>query len=326
MNPKSKRRCGFLLAAFAAAVLFGVYAFRPRSEPPFRIGHSGANLPAALYLASEEQDWKRGFEASRFGSGSDVGYALLSGGLDAGFVDIEKVRSLEKLPGFGNLTALGRITFPYGAALVLRRGLNLRLRELGNIRIAVTSPQCVLLRAFQKDAERLKADISGVVYEYMPFDAMIPALEAKEADAAVIKGAFAVAALHQGHSILYQDWEVRPGDECCPAIVDQAVQVLLARKELQKKGEELVTRLLNAEQKGPKALRQAIARSTSIPLALLEGQPVPEFNRADDNLVALLTEFLDEQGIRVPDDDDDDEKNDEEKDGEKDDDDGKQGS
>jgi ABC-type nitrate/sulfonate/bicarbonate transport system substrate-binding protein len=315
MSLKRKKCYGIFLAASLAAVFLWLFVLRAPSVPSLRVGHGGGNLSAALYLASEEQGWKGNFETLRFGSTSDVGYALLSGGLDAGFVDIEKVRSLKKLPNFGKLTALGRITFPYGATLVLRKGLNPRLRELGNIRIAVTSPECVLLKAFQKDAERLKADLSNVVYVYMPFDTMIPALEAKEADAAVIKGAFAVTALRQGHSILYQDWEVKPGDECCPAIVDQAVQVLLARKEWAGKAEELVIRLLEAEEKGPEALRQAVARNTSIPLQMLEGQPVPEFNRADDSLVALLTEFLNEEGIRIPDDDDDKDDNDDKQEG-----------
>jgi ABC-type nitrate/sulfonate/bicarbonate transport system substrate-binding protein len=290
----------------AAGALLTFYVSRTQEAPRLRVGHGGGNLVAALYLASEREDWEKGFDAAKFGSTSDIGYALLSGGLDAGFVEIEKVKSLEKLAGFENLTGMGRITFPYGATLVLRKGLNRRLGELKGVKIAVSSPECVLLKAFEKDAERLNADLSGVSYEVMPFDAMIPALESGVADAAVIKGAAAVIALRQGHSILYQNWDVQPGDECCPAIVDQAVQVLLVRKERGAEGAALADRLLLAETEGPDALRLAVARKTAIPFELLEGQPVPEFDRADDSLVALLTEFLDEDGNHVDPDGDED--------------------
>ncbi|MDR1874197.1 MAG: hypothetical protein LBQ90_04180 [Synergistaceae bacterium] len=298
----------FFIALVSALLLF--YAFRTPRPAPFRIGHSGGNLVAALYLASEGEGWE-GFDAVKFNSTADIGYALLSGGLDAGFVEIEKIRSLEKLSGFENLTGMGRITFPYGATLVLRRGLNLRLGELKGIRIAVSSPRCVLLGALLKDAERLRADLSDVSYEVMPFDAMIPALESKTVDAAVIKGAFAVAAIHQGHSVLYQNWDVQPGDECCPAIVDQAVQVLLVRKEQSGKGEALTNLLLLAETEGPDALRRATARRTALSLEALDRQPVPAFDRADDSLVALLTEFLDDDGIRIVEEDEEHEEEDE---------------
>jgi hypothetical protein len=214
------------------------------------------------------------------------------------------VRNLRDFPGFEELTALGRVTFPYGATLVLRKGLNLRLGELGGTKIAVSSPECVLFEAFRDDADRLKADLTGVDYAVMPFDTMIPALEAGEADSAVIKGASAVVALSQGHSILYQNWDVQPGDECCPAIVDQAVQVLLVRKDTGERAGALAKRLLRAESDGPEELRGAVARHTTIPLSLLEGQPVPEFNRADDSLVAILAEFLDEEGNKVDPDED----------------------
>jgi ABC-type nitrate/sulfonate/bicarbonate transport system substrate-binding protein len=268
------------------------------------IGHTGGNQVAALYRASESPSWDEEFEALKFGSSADVGYALLSGSIDAGFVDIVKVRNMREFPGFERLTALGRVTFPYGATLVLRRGLNLRLGELKGTRIAISSPECVLFEAFREDADRLKADITGVEYVVMPFDTMIPALEAGEADAAVIKGAAAVAALSQGHTILYQNWDVQPGDECCPAIVDQAVQVLLVRRDLGKRAEVLAELLLRAESEGPEELRGAVARHTTITPDLLEGQPVPEFNRADDSLLAVLAEFLDEDGNRVDPDED----------------------
>ncbi|MDR1472067.1 MAG: hypothetical protein LBS75_06040 [Synergistaceae bacterium] len=270
----------------------------------FTVGHTGGNLSAVLYRASEEPGWDGKFEALKLGTAADVGYALLSGSVDAGFVDVVKVRNLRGFPGFDRLTVTGRVTFPYGATLVLRKGLNRRINELNGLRIAVSAPECVLLSAFKEDALRLKADISGVDFVVMPFDAMLPALEAKEADGAVVKGSAAVIAMAQGHSVLYQDWEVQPSDECCPAIVDQAAQVLFVRKDAAAAGEELVKLLLKSGSVEPDELRETVARHTAIPRDMLEGQPVPEFDRADDSLAALLAEFLDEDGNRVDSDED----------------------
>jgi len=121
----------------------------------------------------------------QFGSLSDVAYSLLHGELDAGFIEPDKLAALSELPGFERLTVVGKVTYPYGATLVLRKGLNARLQDLNGLTVALSSPHCVLQQEFVKDAERLKADISGVKYEYMPFDAMVPALEAKAVDAAI---------------------------------------------------------------------------------------------------------------------------------------------
>jgi ABC-type nitrate/sulfonate/bicarbonate transport system substrate-binding protein len=157
----------------------------------------------------------------------------------------------------------------------------------------------VLLGAFRNDASRLNADISDVEFVYMPFDTMLPSLEAREVDGAVLKGASAAVAVSHGHSILYQNWEVQPGDECCPAIIDQAVQVLLVRRDAKETGDALVKSILEAQADGPEILRKSAAEHTAIPLSVLESQPVPEFDTADDSLVALLGEFFDEEGNKL---------------------------
>ncbi|MDR0827266.1 MAG: hypothetical protein LBN33_05240 [Desulfovibrio sp.] len=251
---------------------------------------------AVLYAAMGQEGWGKQYSALKFGSSADVGYALLSGDVDAGFIEIDKLRALEKLAGLKHLTAIGRVVYPYGATLLLRKGLNLRINELTGLRIAVSSPECVLLEAFHKDAKRLGVDLSNIVYKNVPFESMLPALESGEVDAAVIKGTYAVFALQQGHSILYQDWDVQPGDECCPVIIDQAALVLLVRRDKSAAGLGLVKLLLKAQELDADALRGAIARESTIPAALLDGQPVAEFARADDTLVEILISHAHEGG------------------------------
>jgi hypothetical protein len=147
-----------------------------------------------------------------------------------------------------------------------------------------------LLEEFGKDARRLGADISGVKFEYVPFEAMLPALEAKKVDAAIIKGSYAVVALQEGHAILYQNWEVEPGDECCPAVIDQAALVLLARRDKLEAVKPFVQALVSAQELPPDRLRRAVADNTVIPFEILEGQPAPEFSPADDELVEIFLE------------------------------------
>ncbi|MCL2029642.1 MAG: hypothetical protein FWG97_04425, partial [Deltaproteobacteria bacterium] len=184
----------------------------------------------------------------------------------------------------------GKVTYPYGATLVLRKGLDLRLHDLGGITLAASAPCCFLVEEFGEDAERLDADISGLKYEYIPFDAMIPALEAGAVDAALIKGSYSVAALEKGHSILYQNWDMEPGDDCCPAIIDQAALVFLARRNKLNAVNPFAEALVSAQKLSPDRLRRAVADNTVIPYEILKGQPVPEFSRADDGLVKTFLE------------------------------------
>jgi len=258
-----------------------------------KIGHGGGYLSAALYAAKDSLGGKA--DIQQFGSLSDVAYALLHGELDAGFIEVDKLPALSEIPGFERLTVVGKVTYPYGATLVLRKGLNARLQDLNGLTVALSSPQCVLQKEFVKDAERLKADISGIKYEYIPFDAMVPALEAKAVDAAIIRGTYSIVALQDGHSILYQNWEVQPGDECCPAVVDQAALVLLARRDKLDAVQPLLDALLAAQKLPPDDLRRAVADNTVIPFKILEGQPVPEFSLADDGLVKIFAEAAKER-------------------------------
>jgi len=251
-----------------------------------RVGHGGGYLSATLYAAQEKLGNQ--VDIRQFNSLSDVAYSLLLGELDAGFVGVDKLAAFAELDGFDKLTVVGKVTYPYGATLVLRKGLNLRLQELNGLTVAVSSPHCVLLEEFIKDVTRLKANISGIKYEYMPFDAMVPALTAKAVDAAIIRGTYAVIALQEGHSILYQNWEMKPGDECCPAIIDQAALVLLARREKLDAVKPLIDALLSSQKLSPDQLRTSVSNNTVIPFKVLQGQPVPEFSLANDELVEVF--------------------------------------
>ncbi|MCL2102134.1 MAG: hypothetical protein FWH22_10535 [Fibromonadales bacterium] len=260
-------------------LLFLIVASCKKNDEQIKVGHGGGYLSAAVYASQNNSI----ADLQHFRSLSDVGYLLLSGNLDAGFVDAEKLAAFAELDGFNQLAVAGKVTYPYGATLVLRKGLNNRLHELGGLTIAVAEPDCALIKQFAEDAQRLGADISGVKYKYMAFDAMLPALESGVADAAIIKGSYSVVALQEGHSILYQNWDIKPGDECCPKIINQAALVLLARRNRLNAVKPFVDALAEAQKLSPDVLRRAVANNTVIPFEILQGQPVPEFSLASDD-------------------------------------------
>jgi ABC-type nitrate/sulfonate/bicarbonate transport system substrate-binding protein len=273
-----------------------------KRDNALKVGHSGGNLFAALYVAQDSLEAQA--DIHKFNSSSDIAYSLLSGTLDVGFVEADKLAFLANLPGFDKLTVVGKVTYPYGATLILRKGLDVRLQELDGLTIAVSAPKCVLLDEFKNDAQRFGADISNVKFEYMPFNTMLPALAAGT-DAAIIKGTYAVSALHEGHTILYQNWEVEPGDECCPAIIDQAALVLLARRDKLDAAQAFAAKLLKAQEFSPDELRRAVANHTAIPFEVLQGQPVPEFSLADDKLLETFLEAEEEHGEHEDEDEND---------------------
>ncbi|MCL2072181.1 MAG: hypothetical protein FWH07_08145 [Oscillospiraceae bacterium] len=249
-----------------------------------KIGHGGGYLSATIYAAEYDADF------SQFHSSSDIGYALLAGTLDAGFIETDKLTAFSMLSGFERLTVAGVITYPYGAVVVLRKGLDNRLQELGGLTIAARSPDCALLQTFITDAQRLNADLSQVNYSYMAFDAMLPALEAGIVDAAVIKGHYSVTAQAEGHLVLYQNWEVAAGDECCPPIIDQTILVLLVRRDKSEQAEVFTDALTATGLLAPDKLRHAVADNTAIRFETLQNHPVPEFSTADDGLILSLGE------------------------------------
>ena len=100
-------------------------------------------------------------DLQQFNSSSDIAYGLLSGTLDAGFVEADRLAAFSKLSGFKRLTVIGKKTYLYGATLVLRKDLNNRLNELDNLTVAASAPHCVLLEQITEDAQRFAADLSN---------------------------------------------------------------------------------------------------------------------------------------------------------------------
>ena len=90
-----------------------------------RIGHGGGYLSAAVFAAQQTDSQSlQSIDLQQFNSSSDIAYGLLSGTLDAGFVEADRLAAFPRLSGFERLTVMGKITYPYGATLVLRKGLN----------------------------------------------------------------------------------------------------------------------------------------------------------------------------------------------------------
>ena len=279
-----------IIAILSIVFVFILLVNSKNKDSKILIGHNGSPLISTLYLASEEEDWHETFESIRFKSSSDIAYALLNGDIDVGFVEVTRIGALEKLSGFDDLVVVGKITFPYGATLIINKDIDVRLNEIDGFTIGISEEKCKLLEAFQDDAKRLGVDISNINYKILPFDSMIPALEAGEIDGAITKGIYGVIGKNQGHNILYQNWEVEPGDDCCPAVIDQTELVLLARKNNKEGMILLPQRLMEAQEKGSDKLKKAIVKNTMIKEDIVSDFPVAEFSFADNSLIEI---FLD---------------------------------
>jgi ABC-type nitrate/sulfonate/bicarbonate transport system substrate-binding protein len=263
------------IRGFLSAIILCGCSRQPPQGGLLRLGYVEGPLAAPLYAAEAEAGAEGLFRAVPFGGTGDIGYALLSGALDAGFVEPSKApRLLEDR----RLAPAGAVTFPYGATVILRKGLSLRLDDLAGRKVAAHSPCCRFLHQFQTDARRLQVDAAGIRFVYMPFDDMLPALEAGIVDAAVTKGVHALLGGAAGHSVLYQNWEVAETDTCCPQTLAQVEYVLVARGDADKDGlKALVAALAAASDRKPPVLRTAVAARTRIPAAALEGFPVASF-------------------------------------------------
>jgi ABC-type nitrate/sulfonate/bicarbonate transport system substrate-binding protein len=255
----------------------------PKVAPqPLRIGHTNTPLLAPLYAAELRRAADAGWEPAAFGSGGDIGYALLAGELSSGFVDTDKALQLLKAPGGDKLLIAGAIRFPYGATLVLRNDLKLRLAELSGRNIAALEPDCTINHQFRHDAGRHGLDPQTVRFTYMPYAEMLPALEAKKVDAILVKGAYGVLAELAGHKILYQNWEVAAGDDCCPATLAQTEFLLVARAAELDRVTPVIKALAAADDLPAVDLRAAVATRLGYPPAALERFPVASFALIDE--------------------------------------------
>lgn len=253
-----------------------------------RVGYSPNPLLGPLYAA---QAAAKAWELTRFGTGGDIGYSLISGEIEAGFVETEKALKLIKAPGGEALKVAGAIQFPYGATLVVRKDLNVRLGDLAGKKIAALEADCILNHQFNKDAKRHGLDTRTLKFSYMPFADMLPALEAKAIDGALLKGAHAVLAELQGHKIIYQNWDIKAGaDDCCPPSIAQTEYFLLVREQSAEKLKPLITALVAAGNLPPTQLRQAISTQLGYPAAALEQYPTAGFAVVSDAQRKLLGE------------------------------------
>jgi len=253
-----------------------------------RIGYSASPLLGPLYaIGSSERQW----EQVRFGSGGDIGYSLIAGEISAGFVETEKAIQLLKAPGGEKLKIAGAIQFPYGATLVVRKDLKVRLAELAGKHLAALEPDCIINHQFNTDAKRHGLDTKKIRYSYMPFDQMLPALESKAIDGALVKGAFAVLAELQGHKVIYQNWDIKAGaDECCPPSIAQTEYLLVVRESEADALKPLVKALVAASDLPPGDIRQSVSKQLGYPKEALEQFPTATFAAVSEEQRKLLGE------------------------------------
>lgn len=256
-------------------------AAQSASSRTIRLGYGNSPLLGPLYAAEEQAKaaGKTGaWELKHFGSGGDIGYSLIAGELDAGFIETEKVLQLLKVPGGEKLKIAGAIEFPYGATLVVRKELKVRLADLAGKHLAALEADCIINHQFNKDAKRHGLDPKKLRYSYMPFADMLPALEAKAIDGALVKGAYGVLAELAGHKILYQNWEIKAGsDECCPPSIAQTELFLVVRQEAAERIKPLIAALTAANSLPPIEIRRAVGKQLNYPTEALEQYPVSTF-------------------------------------------------
>ncbi|QEM68752.1 hypothetical protein FO488_11700 [Geobacter sp. FeAm09] len=263
----------------------------PQSSPALRIGYGDSPLLGPLYAADERQAGRtHAWQAVPIGSGGDIGYSLISGTIDAGFVETAKAVKLLKAPGGETLKVAGAVQFPYGATLVIRKDLSIRLGDLAGRTIAAQEPDCKLLHQFRKDARRLGVDVDRIRTRFMSFDEMVPALEAGKVDAVLVKGSYAVLAEHLGHKVLYQNWDIKAGDECCPAALAQSDYFLVVRGGAVEAFKPVVQSLLAASALPPAELRQAVGKRLGYAREDLERLPTASFVAVGDDLRKELGE------------------------------------
>lgn len=245
------------------------------------IGHVRSPLLGPLYSAATSA---QSIRLTPFASSGDVGMALLGGELDAGLVEPEKAINLLQLRQRLPLLVAGVIEFPYGATLVIRKDLDFRLDDLPGKRVATIGARCRLMHQFRADAHRLDVPVDKIRFVTMPFDAMLPALESGVVDGALMKGSAAVLAELQGHKVLYQNWDVKAVDECCPAVLAQAEYFLLVRPDRDSAVRQLVSAMTASNRLAAADCRKSITSATGFPAEPLERYPLSRFSPVDEEL------------------------------------------
>jgi len=276
-----KRLILSLIVAFAvlAATALFVDITGDNSQDEIRIARTGSPHLAPLYAAYGHGVFEnKGLKVSlkQFGSTTDAGFALLSGKVDAAFLEpSESFRLLNEHDDL-DIKIAGSVNFDYGSTLIVREGLNIRLNDLEGLTIAAGSRGCVLLSQFKHDAQRYGVDTEKINFVYMDFATMLPALEAEKIDGMLTRASHALPAQAHGHMILYQNWDVPPGCDapCCPVFLAQVKYFLLVKDINPQKVGLLDIALAEASELPTEVKRDAIVKYTQYPSELLAKNPI----------------------------------------------------
>lgn len=251
------------------------------SQEEIRIAHTGSPHLAPLYAASKHGVFEnKGLKVSlkQFGSSTDAGFALISGEVDAAFLEPSKSFRLLNEHDDLEIKIAGSVNFDYGSTLIVREGLNIRLNDLEGLTIAAASRDCVLLSQFKHDAQRYGIDTEKINFVYMDFATMLPALEAGKIDGMLTKASHALPAQAHGHKILYQNWDVVPGgDACCPEYLAHVEYFLLVKDINPQNVGLLDSALAEASELPVEVKRDAISKFTQFPSELLDKNPPVAF-------------------------------------------------
>lgn len=261
-----------------------------------RVGYPNNPHLAPLFIAVDKGLFEnQGLKVAlkKFGSSSDLSYALLTKKIDIGFVEPPRASRLLNEHKQVEIKIAGTINFPYGATLVVRRDLAIRLTDLEGLKIAAEDEDCVLVRQFKQDAKRYGVNVDQINFIYMVFDLMLPALEARKVDAVLTKGSYAFLAELEGHKTLYQNWEVKPGgDECCPPYLASVEYFMLVKGLEAKTINQLRAGLEAASKASLEDSYKAIINHTGFPAESLADFPVTEYANLSEELKKELGEWV----------------------------------
>jgi ABC-type nitrate/sulfonate/bicarbonate transport system substrate-binding protein len=276
----------------ALTVLAGIAVIADTTESDsqdlIRVAHTGSPHLAPLYAAYgngifEDKGLKVSLE--QFDSSTDAGFALLTGKVDAVFLEPSKSFRLVNENDDMDIKIAGSVNFDFGSTLIVREGLNIRLNDVEGLTIAAGSRFCMLLSQFKHDAQRYGVDTDKINFVYMDFASMLPALEAGKVDGMLTRASYALPAQEHGHTILYQNWDVVPGDACCPEYLAQ-VEFFLLVKDIGSQSVKLLDNaLVQASELSPGQSRDAIAEFTQYPPELLaQNVPIAYYLRLSQEL------------------------------------------
>lgn len=254
----------------------------------FRIGYTNSPLLSTMYYSKNKLEKNNKIIFEKFSSSADIGYALLSGKIGAGFVEPSKALIAKRFPEFKHIGVVGKITYPYGGILLVRKGLDLKMQNLEGYQIAASDENCRIFQAFKKDLGMIGKDVTKINIQFMPYETMISALESGFVDAALTKSSFGLLSGKLGFTIPYIQWDIAAGDKCCPAVVAQTEYLLLVNKKFRKCSTVLINEMMANEKVPPESLAVTTSFETGISSNQLLTLPPASFSSADMSLLQLF--------------------------------------